>query len=82
MILDVHEVIEVSAVFARGFLKPVSFVWNCRYYKVAEVTGIYKYFTGTSKCYSYMVRSGADLYEISLNTESMTWQLERIHGDT
>lgn len=81
MALDVHEPVEVSAVFARGRLKPVSFMWNRRHYKITEVTGAYRYSVGISKCYGYTVRSGAELYEISLNTGEMVWTLERIHND-
>ncbi len=80
MVLDVHEPIEVSAVFLRGRLKPVSFMWNRRHYKITEVTGIYKYSVGVSKCYGYTVVSGADVYELSLNTGEMAWRLEKIHG--
>jgi len=77
--LDVHEPIEVSAVFVRGRLKPVSFIWNRRYYKISQITGAYRYFIGASKCYGYTVKSGADLYEISLNTGEMLWHLEKIY---
>ncbi|MCL6472438.1 MAG: hypothetical protein K6T91_06450 [Firmicutes bacterium] len=77
--LDIHEPIEVSAVFTKGRLKPISFVWKRRYYKIDSITGVYKYFVGASKCYGYIVRSGSDLYEISLNTGEMVWQLEKIH---
>lgn len=80
MALDVHEPIEVSAIFMRGRLKPVSFLWNHRHYKIAEITGVYTYSVGTSKCYGYTVLSGADLYEISLNTGEMIWHLEKVHG--
>lgn len=80
MVLDVHESIEVSAVFTRGRLKPVSFMWNRRHYRVDEITGSYRYLVGASKCYGYTVRSGDDLYELSLNTGDMTWRLEKIHG--
>ena len=77
--LEVHEPIEVSAVFVRGRLKPVSFMWNRRHYRIAEVTGAYRYSVGLSACYGYTVRSGAELYEISLNTGEMVWRLERVH---
>ncbi|MDI6817007.1 MAG: hypothetical protein QME41_07440 [Actinomycetota bacterium] len=80
MAVDVHEPIEVSAVFVRGRLKPVSFMWSRRHHKISEITGVYKYSAGTSACYGYTVRSGDDLYEISLNTGEMAWRLERIHG--
>lgn len=81
MVIDVHEPIEVSAVFIRGRLKPVSFVWDRRHYRIAEITGVYKYYAGEHRCYGYTVRSGIELYEISLNTGDMTWRLEKIHGE-
>lgn len=81
MVIDVHEPIEVSAVFVRGRLKPVSFVWDRKHYRIAEITGAYKYYTGAHRCYGYTVRSGVELYEISLNTGDMTWHLEKIHGE-
>jgi hypothetical protein len=80
MVLDVHEPIEVSAIFVRGRMKPVSFIWNRRHYKIAGITGVYKYSVGFSRCYGYTVASGEDVYEISLNTGDMTWRLEKMHG--
>lgn len=81
MVVNVHEPIEVSAIFVRGRLKPVSFVWGYRHYKIDEVTGVYRYSVGASKCYGYTVKSGLDLYEISLNTGEMIWHLEKIHSN-
>jgi hypothetical protein len=78
--VDVHEPIEVSAVFVRGRLKPVSFMWSRRHHKISEITGAYKYSVGASACYGYTVRVGDDLYEISLNIGEMVWRLERMHG--
>jgi hypothetical protein len=80
MALDVHEPIKVSAVFTNGRLKPVSFVWNRRHYRIVEITGVYRYSIGASKCYGYTVRSGTELYEISLHTGEMVWHLERVHS--
>ena len=80
MAADIHEPIEVSAVFVRGRLKPVSFMWSRRHHKISGITGVYKYSAGTSVCYGYTVCVGEDLYEISLNTGEMAWRLERIHG--
>jgi hypothetical protein len=80
MAVDVHEPIEVSAVFTRGRLKPVSFIWGRRHYKISKITGVYRYLVGASACYGYTVRSGDGLYEISLNTGEMIWRLERVHG--
>lgn len=77
--IDIRESIEVSAVFIRGRLKPVSFMWKKRHYKIEEVTGVYKYLVGSSKCYGYTVRCGEELYELSLNTGEMLWRLEKIH---
>jgi hypothetical protein len=79
-VLDVHEVIEVSAIFARGRLKPVSFAWKRRYYKIDEITGVYRYLTGSAKCYGYTVRCDVDFYELSLNIGDMIWRIEKVHG--
>ncbi len=80
MVLNIHEPIEVSAVFTNSRLKPVSFVWNRRHYKIEGITGVYKYLIGVSRCFGYTVKSGGRLYEISLNTGEMMWRLEKIHG--
>jgi hypothetical protein len=79
MVLDVHESIEVSAVFVGGRLKPVSFMWKRRHYKVSVVTGMYRYFVGSAKCYGYTVQSGDEIYEIALNTGDMVWHLEKVY---
>jgi hypothetical protein len=80
MVLEVHEPIEVSAVFVRGRLKPVSFMWSRRHYKVSGVTGMYRYFEGSAKCYGYTVQSGEEIYEMVLNTGDMVWHLEKVYN--
>lgn len=80
MIEEVGEPIDVSAVFSRG-VKPVAFRWRGRKYVVTEVTGRYSASKGGYRRYSFAVRVGTDeIYEITLDTRSMAWRLERVHS--
>ena len=81
MITEISEQIEVDAVFSNGQLNPVSFVWNKRLYRVKKVHGRYQDFVGRTQRLHYAVGTGAgEVFEISFNTEDMTWELLRIHN--
>lgn len=82
MVTEIGETIDVSAVFLGGHLKPVSFLWRRRKYKVTDVFGYYHDYLGDSKRFHFAVGAGSsDVFEICLNTATMTWELVRIHSE-
>ncbi len=82
MITEIGETIDVSAVFLGGHLRPVSFLWRSRKYKVKEVFGRYHDYLGKSKRFNFAVGTGSgDVFEICLDTATMTWELIRIHSE-
>lgn len=82
MITEVGEPIIVAAVFRQGKIIPRQLLWRQRSYKVKKVTGHYYYFKGIYRqdCFSLICDSNS-LYEVSFDTESMSWRLERIYHE-
>ncbi|MCL5292830.1 MAG: hypothetical protein M1548_10025 [Actinobacteria bacterium] len=79
LIDEVGEPIDVSAVFAGG-VKPVAFRWRNRRYIISQITGRYSALKGGYRRYAFAVRADTDeIYELTLDTRSMAWRLERVH---
>ena len=83
MITLIEEPVEMSAVFRRKKVLPVSFVWRGRRYRVARVAGAHRQRKGqfVEMYYSVLTGEGEDVYELLFSTESMGWSLVRIHGE-
>lgn len=77
--VKIGEPIETIVKFEKGKVKPLKIRWQGRVYSVKEVTGCWKSQKGRSTLFhlSLIVESG-DYYEVSLNTESLVWHLERV----
>jgi hypothetical protein len=80
MITEISEPITVAAVFRQGRVTPKVFSWRGRRYQVKQVLGDYHYFKGfyRQNCYSITCDT-SDVFEIALDTEDMSWRLERMH---
>jgi len=80
MITDIKEPIDMLASFVKGRLRPSIFYWRGRKYRVSKVLGAYHDTKGKFRRYFYAVQSGtSDVYEVSLDTEIMQWELLRVH---
>jgi len=82
MITLIEEPVEMSAVFNRRKVTPVSFVWRGRRYRVTRVTGAHRQRKGQfiEIYYSVLAGEGEDVYELRFSSESMNWSLVRIHA--
>ncbi len=80
MVTLIEEPVEMSAVFNRKKILPVSFVWRERRYRVARVAGAHRQRKGqfVEIYYSVLTGEGEDVYELRFSTESMNWSLVRI----
>ena len=80
MVTEIGEKIKVGAVFSDGHLRPEVFFWQKRRYEIRKVFGAYHDFVGRAKRLHYAVGCGSeDVFEITLNTEEMEWELDRVH---
>lgn len=59
-------------------LKPLKFKWIQRVIPVKEITCSWTDMEGRSKIYHFSVTDGKMLYELSFNTTSLIWKLEKI----
>jgi hypothetical protein len=63
-----------------GF-KPLKFKWLERVIPIKEITYSWVDMRGKSKLYHFSVTDGKTLYELSFNTTSLIWKLEKIETD-
>ncbi len=75
MMVEINEPITVGAIFSRGSIKPVWFVWNGRQIRIQEITFTWKTRAGSAGILHFSVADGKGLYEICYNAESMGWVL-------
>lgn len=72
----IEEKIKTGVVFGGDRkMKPVWFVWAGRKYIVEEVTFNWQSRRGRTVVQHFAVKCGADLHELSYDTESLVWTL-------
>ncbi len=83
MITEINEPIKVGAIFGdnKKKLKPVWFVWSGRKYDVKEVTYIWTERVGKAGIHHFSVADGAHLFDISYNTDTLTWMLHSVETE-
>jgi hypothetical protein len=77
--MDIGETIRVVASF--GFqdkIRPVRFSWNQRLFEVKDITYSWQTKEGQAKIYHFSITDGKTLYELSFDTTSLLWRLERV----
>lgn len=79
MITEINDPIEVGAVFRRGGLEPVWFVWKGRKYPIQRVTFRWKGSSGESRLHSFSVFDGANTFELIYDSKLLHWRLGRVH---
>jgi len=80
LITEIGEPIVVAAVFRDNLITPRAFLWRTRRYRIEKIMGHYHYFKGVYRQECYSASCGADdVFEISFDTEDMSWRLERVH---
>ena len=80
--IEIGERVFVIAAFGRSIrLKPLRFTWSDRQVDIKDVTYEWTTLEGTSKLLHFSVTDGKTLYELSFNTNSISWRLEGIETD-
>lgn len=89
MITDIGERVEVIAVFGQESqdsngsalgLRPVRFKWKKQDITIMDITYSWTSMDGSSKIYHFSASDGNILYELSYNSESLKWSLEKIEA--
>jgi hypothetical protein len=75
---ELNEKIEVLAWFRKGKLEPQLFIWNNKEYKIKKVTYNWQERRGRETISFFSVDTGNDIYQISFNNTSLTWQIDKI----
>jgi len=81
MITEIAEKIEVGAIFRRGLTRPVWFIWNHHKYPVKAVSYQWSEKKGETLFYYFQVVADCGVFEISLNSETLSWFLEKAHDE-
>jgi len=77
--MDIGETISVVASFGIPYrIKPVRFRWNGKLFEVKEVTYAWETKEGQTKIHHFSISDGKTLYELSFNTMSLLWRLEKV----
>lgn len=73
------ETISVIASFGLPYkIRPVRFKWNGKLFDVKEITYSWQTKEGQTKIYHFSITDGKTLYELSFNTTSLLWSIEKI----
>ena len=81
--IEIGERIFVIAAFGKSIrLKPLRFSWSNRQVNIKNVTYEWTTSEGTSRLLHFSVTDGNTLYELSFNTNSISWRLEGVETDT
>jgi hypothetical protein len=79
--MDIGESISVIASFGLPYkIKPVRFKWSGRLREVKDITYSWTTKEGQSKIYHFSVSDGKTLYELSFDTSSLLWRLEKLEA--
>jgi hypothetical protein len=77
--MDIGENISVIASFGLPYkIKPVRFKWSGRLREVKDITYSWTTKEGQSKIYHFSISDGKTLYELSFDTSSLLWRLEKL----
>jgi hypothetical protein len=75
---QLNEKIDCLAWFRAGKIYPKIFVWNHKEYPITAITYNWQERRGREVICCFSVSTGADLYQISFNNTSYSWQLDKI----
>jgi len=75
----IGENISVIASFGLPYrIRPVRFKWNGKLFDIKEITYSWQTREGQTKVYHFSITDGKNLYELSFNTTSLLWSIEKI----
>jgi len=77
--MDIGETISVVTSFGMPYkIRPVKFRWNGKLFEVKDITYVWQTKEGQTKIYHFSITDGKTLYELSFDTASLVWRLERL----
>lgn len=79
--MDIGEPISVIVSFGLPYkIRPMKFKWNRKLFEVKEITYTWETREGQTRCYHFSVSDGKTLYELSFDTTSLLWRLEKLEA--
>jgi hypothetical protein len=79
--MDIGETISVVASFGLPYrIKPLRFKWSGKLFEVKDVTYSWQTKEGQTKVYHFSISDGRALYELSFDTASLLWRLEKVEA--
>jgi len=79
--MHIGETISVIASFGLPYkIRPVKFKWNGRLFEVKEITYSWQTKEGQTKVYHFSISDGKTLYELSFDTVSLLWKVEKVEA--
>jgi len=77
--MDIGETISVVASFGLPYkIKPLRFRWSGKLFEVKDVTYSWQTKEGQNKIHHFSISDGKTLYELSFDTFSLLWRLEKV----
>jgi hypothetical protein len=79
--MDIGETISVIASFGLPYkIRPVRFNWNKKLFEIKEITYTWITREGQGRIYHFSISDGTTLYELSFDTASLLWRLEKLEA--
>jgi hypothetical protein len=79
--MDIGETISVVASFGLPYrIKPLRFKWSGKLFEVKDITYSWQTKEGQTKVYHFSISDGRALYELSFDTASLLWRLEKVEA--
>jgi len=76
---EIHERVEVIALFRNGSLLPLKFRWKGREYRVLRMNCTWNTDEGETRFHHFAVMSdGPDVYELTYNRSTYEWKIENV----
>jgi hypothetical protein len=76
--MDIGETISVVASFGLPYkIKPLRFNWSGKLFEVTNITYSWQTKEGQTRIYHFSISDGKTLYELSFDTFSLLWKLEK-----
>lgn len=75
----VNDPISVGVVFSTGKITPRFFIWKGRKYQIEKITYFWRSKVGSMPIIHFAVSSDGSIYEISYNSATSDWFLEKIN---
>jgi hypothetical protein len=79
--MDIGETISVVASFGLPYrIKPLRFKWSGKLFEIKDITYSWQTKEGQTKVYHFSISDGRALYELSFDTASLLWRLEKVEA--